>query len=76
MNTENLFTLYYAAKAYAGAVVTAVTGVILAVEAALSDKAISLDEANGVIMLVTAAVGVVATFGSVWKTRNKGMEVR
>lgn len=72
MNNQSAVNFYYAAKAWVGSVVAAVTAVVVAVEAATADKAISLSEGQGIVMLVTAALGAIATFGSVWATRNAG----
>lgn len=72
VNTQSAVSFYIAAKAWVGSVVAAITAVVVAVEAATADKAISLTEGQGIVMLVTAALGTLATFGSVWATRNAG----
>lgn len=49
-------------SAYAKAVVAAVGVVVTLVQASLADQAVSLDEAQGIITAVLAAVTVAATY--------------
>jgi len=63
--------VYESAKALVAAAVSAVFGVIAVVQVAVADKAISLDEANGIWLAVTLAAGAIATAYGVWRTRNK-----
>ena len=58
------------AKALVAPVVTAVGGVATVVQATVADDAISLDEAKGVWLAVTAAVTTIAAAYGVWRTRN------
>jgi hypothetical protein len=60
----------YAAKAWAGAVVAAVSAVVTAAQVAIADEAIDLTEARGVVLLALQALGVIATFRTVFNTKN------
>lgn len=71
MGTRTWKDTAYAAKAWVGSVVAAVGAAVLTIEAVTADKAITLDEANGVVMAITAVVTVLATFGSIFHTENK-----
>lgn len=62
--------LAYAAKAWVGMLVAAVTQVVAGVQLAVADEAISFDEAQGVWLLVTEAVGVLALGVSIFNKRN------
>lgn len=63
--------LAYAAKAWLGTLVAAIAEVVLLVQTAIADEAISFEEAEGIWMAVVAVVGVVVTFLTIFSTRNK-----
>lgn len=67
---EGFFDMLYAAKAWAAGVVVAVGQVVAAVQVAIADDAISLDEAQGIWLLVTEAATVVFAMVAVFKRRN------
>jgi len=58
-------------KAFVAAIVTAVGGIVALLQVTLSDKAISLDEANGLWLAVTAALTTIAAAYGVWRAPNK-----
>lgn len=66
---------YYAAKAWWGGVMAALTGLSTAIQASLADDAVSLTEVRGIIMLGTTLVGAVLSFSAVWAARNAGTDV-
>jgi hypothetical protein len=67
---NGLFDLAYAAKAWVGGVVFAVTQLVAGVQVAITDEAISFDEANGIYLLATEVVGAVLLVRQVFKARN------
>lgn len=68
---QGFFDLFYAAKAWAAGVVVAVGNVVTLIQVAAADKAISLDEANGIYIAVTEALTVLGAAVVVFKTRNR-----
>lgn len=68
---NGFFDLAYAAKAWVAGVVFAVGQVVAAVQVAVADEAISLDEAQGIGLLITEAVTALLAMGAVFKTRNR-----
>jgi hypothetical protein len=67
---NGFFDLAYSAKAWVGGVVFAVTQLVAGVQVAISDEAISFDEANGLYLLATEVVGAVLLVRQVFKARN------
>lgn len=67
---NGLFDLAYAAKAWVGALVFAVTQLVAGVQLAIADEAISLTEAQGLWLLATEVVGVVVLVRQVFRARN------
>lgn len=63
--------LYESAKAFVATIVTAVTGVVALIQVAVADKAISLDEAQGIWLAITVAIGTIVAAYAVWRTPNK-----
>jgi hypothetical protein len=67
---DGIFDRAYAAKAWAAALVAAVSNVATLVQVAAADEAISLTEAKGIWLSVTAAASVLAGGWAVFKARN------
>lgn len=67
---NGLFDFAYAAKAWVGALVFAVTQLVAGVQLAIADEAISLTEAQGLWLLATEVAGVIMLVRQVFKARN------
>lgn len=67
---KGFFDLAYAAKAWVGGLVFAVGQVVAAVQVAVTDEAISLDEAQGIWLLLTEAATVLLAMRAIFKTQN------
>lgn len=68
---EGIFDRAYAAKAWAAAVVAAVFNVVTLVQVAIADEAISLTEARGICLGITAVGGVLSGGVAVFKAKNR-----
>jgi hypothetical protein len=67
---RGLFDLGYAAKAWIAAAVAFATQAVAAWQMVVADEAISFDEAEGLWLLATEALGLVLGLVAVFKTRN------
>lgn len=60
----------YAKKAWVGAVVAAVGNVVVLVQTAVADEAITFDEAEGIVMAAVAVLTTLGVFVGVFKATN------
>jgi hypothetical protein len=68
---SDLTDFAFTAKAWAAGVVVAIGEVVTLVQVAVSDDAISLDEAKGIYLAATQVVTLVVAVYAVWRARNK-----